>query len=71
MIELKRSNWNLPSDKRWELISDLTIYGAPLFVSAIMTLPIQETLKLWLCFPFTLIVAVAKIIAKFTKDIQN
>lgn len=68
MIQLSTKNWNLPSDKKLEAISELTIYGAPLFVSAIMALPIGESLKLWLCFPFTLIVAIAKIIAKFSKE---
>ena len=71
MTTLSKNNWNLPPDRRWEFISELAIYGAPLLMAVIMPLPISETLKLWLCFPFTLIVAVAKILAKLTKEMKD
>ena len=71
MAKLSKHNWNLPSDKKWEAISDITIYGAPLISGAIIGLPLSEELTAWLIFPLTLVVAIAKIISKFTKEYMH
>jgi len=71
MTNLSKSNWNLPADKKLALIADLCIYGAPLISGAIMGLPLSGELTAWLIFPLTLLVAVAQIIAKFSKEMNN
>ena len=70
-MNLSKNNWNLPPHKKLDVIADIVTYGAPLLSGAIMGLPLSDALTAWLLFPLTLLVAVAKILSRLSKDIRD
>jgi len=68
MIRLSINNWQQPSEKKFKKIADILLYSLPLYLGAIIAAPMDETLKLWLNFGFTLAIITVKTISKFTKE---
>jgi len=65
---MKVSNLGKPDNKGWKTTSDFFLYTLPLYVTAIMAVPIPEKLKLWLNFGLTIIIVTIKGLSKFTTD---
>ena len=65
---LKLSNLERPSNKRWKSIADFFLYTLPLYLGAIMALPIPEELKMWLNFAVSIAVISLKGLSKFTSN---
>jgi len=68
MIRLSINNWQQPSEKKFKKIADILLYSLPLYLAAIIASPMDDTLKLWLNFGFTLVIITVKTISKFTKE---
>jgi hypothetical protein len=62
------NNFNKPSDKKWKAIADFFLYSLPLYLGAIMALPINDETKLWLNFGMTILTVTIKGITKFTSE---
>ena len=67
----KYENLQKPTNKKWKAIADFFLYSLPLYLSAIMALPVSEDLKLWLNFGLTMIIITIKGISKFTAEDEN
>lgn len=68
MEALKISNLSKPSNKRWKSVADFFLYTLPLYLTAILTLPISENIKLWLSFGVTMVTITLKGFTKFTSE---
>lgn len=68
MEEIKFSNLNKPSNKKWKAVADFFLYTLPLYLTAIMAIPLNEDLKLWLTFGITIITVTLKGFSKFTAE---
>ncbi len=68
MEALKISNLSKPSNKRWKSIADFFLYTLPLYLTAIMALPIAENTKLWVTFIISVITVSLKGFTKFTSE---
>jgi predicted phosphoadenosine phosphosulfate sulfurtransferase len=67
-MKLSFNNVNKPSNKTWKSISDFFLYSLPLYLGAIMTLPITENQKLWVTFTITILTVTLKGLSKLTSD---
>lgn len=65
---LKIENLKKESSKKWKLVADIMLYTLPLYLGAILALPIEESLKIWLNFGVTMIIYTVKAISKFTTE---
>lgn len=65
---LKYENLKKPSSKKWKLVADFFLYSLPLYLGAIIALPLDESLKMWLNFGVSIAVITLKGISKFTSD---
>jgi hypothetical protein len=61
-------NLSKPSNKEWKRVADTLLYTLPLYLGAIMSLPVSETVKLWLNFGVTIITVTIKGVSKFTTE---
>jgi hypothetical protein len=68
---MKLENFNKPSNKKWKSVADFFLYSLPLYLGAIMALPISEDIKLWLNFGITLVTVTLKGLSKFTAEDVN
>jgi predicted phosphoadenosine phosphosulfate sulfurtransferase len=68
MEAIKFSNLNKPSNKKWKAVSDFFLFTLPLYLTAIMALPIDESIKLWVSFVITIITVTLKGFTKFTAE---
>jgi len=68
MLRLNINNWQQPSEKKFKKIADILLYSLPLYLGAVMTSPMDETLKLWVNFGITFVIITVKTISKFTKE---
>jgi predicted phosphoadenosine phosphosulfate sulfurtransferase len=68
MEAIKISNLSKPSNKKWKAVADFFLFTLPLYLTAIMALPINENTKLWITFSVTLIVISLKGFTKFTSE---
>jgi hypothetical protein len=68
MEPLKFSNLSKPSNKKWKGVADFFLFSLPLYLTAIMALPIAENLKLWVTFLVTIITITLKGFTKFTAE---
>lgn len=69
-MEFNKKNWNKPSNPKLKRIADIMVYTLPLYLTAILSLPIDETIKMYINFIMTIIIITFKAISKFTID-QN
>jgi hypothetical protein len=67
-MTLKLDNLGKPSNKQWKRIADFFLFSLPLYLSAIMALPLKEELKLWLNFGITMLTITFKAVSKFTSE---
>lgn len=65
---MKTSNLSKPDSKNWKKVSNFFLYTMPVYLTAIMTLPISETYKLWINFGITILTVTLKGFSKFTTD---
>jgi predicted phosphoadenosine phosphosulfate sulfurtransferase len=68
MEEIKFSNLDKPSNKKWKAVADFFLYTLPLYLVAIMAAPLDENLKLWLTFGITILSISLKGFTKFTAE---
>lgn len=61
-------NLNKPSNKKWKAVADFFLYTLPLYLGAIMALPITEDIKMWLNFGVSIAVISLKGVSKFTTE---
>ena len=66
---LALDNFNKPSNKKWKAVADFFLYTLPLYLSAIMALPISDEIKMWINFGITMLTVTLKSISKFTSEI--
>jgi predicted phosphoadenosine phosphosulfate sulfurtransferase len=68
MEAIKFSNLSKPSNKKWKAVADFFLFTLPLYLTAIMALPIDENIKLWVTFSITIITISVKGFTKFTSE---
>lgn len=61
-------NLQKPSNKKWKTAADFFLYSLPLYLVALMAMPLEEKLKLWLNFGVTIIIVTLKGFSKFTTN---
>lgn len=64
----KLNNLGRPSNKKWKAVADFFLYTLPLYLGAIMSLPISDEIKMWLNFGVTILTISFKGISKFTSE---
>jgi len=69
-MNLSINNFNKPSNKRWKKIADFFLFTLPLYLGAIMALPISEDIKLWINFAMSLAVVTLKGLTKLTSETE-
>jgi len=67
-MQFSVDNFSRPSNKRLKKIADIILYSLPLYLGAIMALPISDVWKMWLNFGVTIITVTIKGITKFTSE---
>lgn len=67
-MNLSFSNLDKPSNKLFKKIADFLLYTLPLYLGAILALPIDEKLKLWINAIATILVVTIKGISKFSAE---
>ena len=67
-MKLHVDNLKKPSNKKFKLIADMILYTLPLYLGAIMSLPLSDNTKLWINFIVTIVTITIKTISKFTTD---
>ena len=67
-MSIQIENLNKPDNKNWKNVSDFFLFTLPLYVTAIMAVPIPDQLKLWLNFGLTIIIVTIKGISKFSTN---
>jgi predicted phosphoadenosine phosphosulfate sulfurtransferase len=67
-MTLSTANLGKPSSKKWKSVADFFLYTLPLYLTAIMAVPISEDLKLWISFGVTMLTITFKAISKFTSE---
>jgi len=67
-MQLSVNNFSKPSNKNWKKVADFFLYSLPLYLGAILALPLTEETKLWLNFGITMVIITLKSISKFTKE---
>ena len=64
----KLENFNKPSNRKWKSIADFFLFTLPLYLGAILALPVSEDVKLWLNFGVTMVTITLKGLSKFTAE---
>lgn len=64
----KLENFNKPSNRKWKSIADFFLFTLPLYLGAILALPVSEDVKLWLNFGVTIVTITLKGLSKFTAE---
>ena len=67
-MALSFDNLRKKDNKKLKAIADFLLYTLPLYLGAIMSLPIPETVKLYLNFGITIIIITAKGATKFSSE---
>ena len=67
-MNLSIENLQKPSHPKWKLVADFFLYSLPLYLGAVMTLPVDETIKMWINFGITIATITLKGLTKFTND---
>lgn len=66
MLSVK--NLNRPSNKRWKAIADFFLFTMPLYLGAVLALPLTEEMKMWINFGVTVLIISLKGVSKFTQE---
>ncbi len=67
-MELSVSNFHKPSNKKLKAIADFFLYSLPLYLGAVMALPVAENTKMWINFGLTIVIITIKGLTKFTSE---
>jgi hypothetical protein len=67
-MNFSTDNLKKPSNKKLKAVADFFLYTLPLYLGAIMALPIPEESKIWLNFGVTIVIVTLKGLTKFTTD---
>ena len=67
-MELRISNFNKPSNKKFKKIADALLYTLPATLTAMLLLPMAENTKIWITFAFTMAIIAIKTVSKFTTE---
>ena len=67
-MALSFQNLRKKDNKKLKAIADFLLYTLPLYLGAIMSLPIPEAVKLYLNFGITIIIITAKGLTKFSSE---
>jgi hypothetical protein len=67
-MQLSIDNLSKPSNKRWKTVADIILYTLPLYLGAIMALPISDAWKMWINFGVTIVTVTIKGVSKFTSE---
>lgn len=70
-MELSYDNFNKPSNRKWKKVADILLYTLPLYLTAILALPLSDNLKMWLSFCVTILTVTIKAVTKFTSEDEN
>jgi hypothetical protein len=65
---LSFDNLSKPSNKNYKKWADLALYLLPVYLSALIATPLNDTVKLWATFIVTVITVTIKGLTKFTTD---
>lgn len=65
---LSINNLRKKDNKKLKAIADFLLYTLPLYLGAIMALPIPEGVKLYVNFAVTIIIVTAKGLTKFSSE---
>lgn len=66
MLGLSFENVGKPANRKWKFISKLLCRVLPVIAGAIVSVPINEVLKVWIIFGCTIIVAVVSALSELT-----
>jgi predicted phosphoadenosine phosphosulfate sulfurtransferase len=67
-MQLKYENLSKPSNKGFKKVADFLLYTLPLYLGAVMSLPVSDTIKLYVTFGFTVLTVTVKGLTKFTSE---
>lgn len=65
---LSVDNLSKNSNKKAKKIADILLYLLPIYLSALMATPLNDSIKLWATFIVTIITVTLKALTKFTSD---
>ncbi len=68
VMRFSSDNLNKPSHKRFKKLADFFLYSLPLYLGAILAMPISEDYKLWINAGVTIVIITIKGLSKFTSD---
>lgn len=71
MTNFSVNNISKPSHKKWKAVADFFLYSLPLYLGAIMTLPVDDTVKMWLNFGASIVIISLKGLSKLTTEDTN
>lgn len=64
-------NFNKPSNKKLKAVADFFLYTLPLYMGAILAMPIPEEKKMWINAIITFVIVTIKGVTKFTSEETN
>lgn len=67
-MNLQIDNLQKPSNKKWKAVADFFLYTLPLYLGAVMALPISDSIKLYITFGITIVTVTIKGLSKFTAE---
>ena len=67
-MALSLSNLKKKDNKKIKAIVDWMLYTLPLYLGAIMAMPVPESVKLWLNFGVTILIITLKGASKFSSE---
>lgn len=67
-MTFRYENYYRKTPRNWKQFGDACLLGIPLISGAIMTAPMDETVKLWVIFGCNIALAIAKMVTKFIGD---
>jgi predicted phosphoadenosine phosphosulfate sulfurtransferase len=70
-MNISVDNLKKPSNKKWKRVADFFLFTLPLYIGAIIALPIDESIKLWVNFGVTILTITLKGFTKLTTEEEN
>ena len=67
-MNISTKNLGRPSHRKWKRIADIFLYTLPLYLTAVLALPLSENTTLWINFGVTMAIVTLKAFTKFTTD---
>jgi len=67
-MNISTKNLNKPSNRKWKKVADILLYTLPLYLTAVLALPLSENVTLWINFGVTMAIVTLKAFTKFTTN---